>query len=98
MVSGEQTVIDVKSFKPSQFENLTLWLDANDVSTLFQDNNGATPVTKATDNVKLWKDKSGNNNNVINQSGNTPKYQNNGKVISQKNRRYKTMPSQHIIL
>jgi len=75
---GEQTVYDVSSFKPTQIETLTLWLDANDVSTLFQDNNGGTPVTKPTDNVKLWKDKSGNNNNVINQSGNTPKYQING--------------------
>jgi hypothetical protein len=75
---GEQTILDVNSFNPKLIETLTLWLDANDVSTLFQDNNGGTPVTKPTDNVKLWKDKSGNNNNVINQSGNTPKYQNNG--------------------
>jgi hypothetical protein len=77
-VIGEQTVFDIDSFKPTQFETLTLWLDGKDRSTLFQDNNGSTPVSNPNDNVKLWKDKSGNNNNVVNQSGNTPKYQNNG--------------------
>ena len=39
---------------------LTQWLDATDITTLFQDTAGATPVTSNADPVRLWKDKSGN--------------------------------------
>ena len=44
--------------------NLQLWLDADDMSTLYKDLAGTTPVTTAGDEVMLWKDKSGNGHDV----------------------------------
>lgn len=39
---------------------LNLWLDANDISTLWQDSGFTTPVTADTQSVAGWQDKSGN--------------------------------------
>ncbi|HEY3322308.1 MAG TPA: autotransporter-associated beta strand repeat-containing protein [Planctomycetota bacterium] len=39
-----------------------IWLDGSDMSTLYQDAAGTTPVTASGQPLGLWKDKSGNNN------------------------------------
>jgi hypothetical protein len=44
--------------------NLRLWLDASDLSTLWQDTGGTIAVTSNGQTVALWKDKSGNALNV----------------------------------
>jgi hypothetical protein len=41
-----------------------IWLDPSDLKTMFQDVNGATPVTKDGDPVALIRDKSGNGNHA----------------------------------
>ena len=57
----------VTTFTPS---NLFLssekgaWFDANDLSTLFQDSAGTTPVTAVGQKVGKWLDKSGNGNHA----------------------------------
>ena len=40
------------------------WFDANDLSTLFQDSAGTTPVTAVGQKVGKWLDKSGNGNHA----------------------------------
>ena len=40
------------------------WYEASDLTTLFQDNGGATPVAAAGQTVGLWLDKSGNDNHA----------------------------------
>lgn len=47
-------------FSPSDISDLSLWLDANDLSSLFQDSAKTTPVTANNDPVGAWADKSGN--------------------------------------
>lgn len=42
-----------------------LWLDPSDLTTMFQDSAGATPVTGAGQVVGLIQDKSGNGNNAF---------------------------------
>ena len=42
------------------FTGLSLWLDASDTTTLFQNTAGTTPVTADGQSVACWKDKSGN--------------------------------------
>lgn len=49
---------------PLEIANLNAWYDASDISTLFQDNAGATPVTTNGDPVGRWADKSGNANHI----------------------------------
>ena len=41
-----------------------VWFDANDLSTLFQDSAGTTPVTAVGQKVGKWLDKSGNGNHA----------------------------------
>jgi hypothetical protein len=41
-----------------------VWFDASDVTTLFQDAGGTTPVTAVGQPVGRWLDKSGNNNHA----------------------------------
>jgi hypothetical protein len=50
---------------PSQIAGLSLWLDAADSSTLFQNTAGTTPVTNGSQ-IQLWRDKSSNANNASN--------------------------------
>jgi hypothetical protein len=52
---------EVSAFDPTSIEGLSLWLDAADGSTLFQNSDGTTPATEAGDPVGYWGDKSGNN-------------------------------------
>ena len=40
------------------------WFDANDLSTLFQDSAGTTPITAVGQKVGKWLDKSGNGNHA----------------------------------
>ena len=40
------------------------WFDANDLSTLFQDSAGTTPVTAVGQKIGKWLDKSGNGNHA----------------------------------
>jgi len=55
-----------------------LWLET-DLTTLFQDSAGTTPVTTTTNPVGLWQDKSGNNNHVSQAtSTNRPTYSTTG--------------------
>lgn len=65
-----------ESVNPLQFKGLSLWLDANDASTLFTNSdcvNGSFPANSA--GIACWKDKSGNRNDAkqIN-SANQPDY------------------------
>ena len=39
--------------------DIKLWLDASDISTLYQNTAGTTPVTDEGDPVAMWEDKSG---------------------------------------
>lgn len=57
-----------KSF-PLSIAGLQLWLDASDASTLFTDSAGTIAATADGDPVGHWKDKSGNNINVIQSDG-----------------------------
>jgi len=49
---------------------LVQWLDANDLTTLFQDLSGTIPASD-TEIVRLWKDKSGNGYDMYNDSSST---------------------------
>lgn len=64
---------------PRGFNPLTLspdvWYDAEDLTTLFQDSAGTTPVSANNHSVGLWQDKSGNARHVIQAtSGKRPLY------------------------
>lgn len=49
---------------PRSIPGLTLWLDASDASTLFQDSAGTTPAIANGDPVGMWADKSGSGNHA----------------------------------
>jgi len=51
-------------FSPLHLSDLQLFVDPSDISTLFQDAAGTTPVTSDGDPVRLVLDKSGNGNNL----------------------------------
>ena len=52
------------------------WFDASDLTTLFQDSAGTTPVTAAGQKVGRWLDKSGNGNHAVQATlANQPTYQ-----------------------
>ncbi len=67
------------SWLPSDVSGLQLWLDASDISTLWQDSAGTTPVTTNGQSVGRWLDKS-SNARVYSQStaGRLPLYQSSG--------------------
>jgi hypothetical protein len=44
-------------------DGLLMWLDASDMTSLFQSPDGMEPLTAGNQLVGLWKDKSGNENN-----------------------------------
>jgi uncharacterized protein (TIGR02217 family) len=56
---------DVDGFLPSDFGSLVRWYDASDLSTLFQDDLFATPVTAGGQTVGGWRDKSGNARDIV---------------------------------
>lgn len=77
LMMAEQAATGV--WTPAQlFQNgeVGFWLDASDLSTLFQDQMGVTPVTASGDQVGLWKNKVGQTNYNFYQSttANRPKY------------------------
>jgi len=47
-------------FSPADINDLKLWLDANDASTLFQDTSKTTSASANNDPIGCWADKSGN--------------------------------------
>ena len=53
-------------FSPLSLSNCTLWLDASDPSTLFQNTAGTNFVTANGQSVAYWKDKSSSGNNATN--------------------------------
>jgi hypothetical protein len=56
-----------------------LWLDASDLTTLFQDSAGTIPVTTDGDPVGRWNDKSGNGRNFTQSSSSQrPTYRTSG--------------------
>jgi hypothetical protein len=52
------------AFLPTSIPGCQLWLDAADISTLYQNTAGTTPVTAAGQQIQYWKDKSGNARNA----------------------------------
>ena len=62
-------------FAPTSITGCGLWLDAADISTLFQDSAGTTPVTTNGQPIGLWRDKSGAGNDFTQAtSGNRVSY------------------------
>jgi hypothetical protein len=55
----------ISSFSPIYISGCMLWLDAQDLTTMFQTTAGTSPVTAATQSVGLWRDKSGNGYNAL---------------------------------
>jgi hypothetical protein len=56
----------IRYFTPNDIDNCSLWLDASDRTTLFQNSAGTTAVTSTGQTVNHWKDKSPNNCNATN--------------------------------
>jgi len=48
-----------RQFSPTDIPNCVLWFDGSDLSTMFQDTAGTTPISATGQSVKLWKDKAG---------------------------------------
>lgn len=63
MMQGGTATFDPLTLSPN------LWLDGADMSSLFQDSAGTTPVTAAADPVGKWNDKSGAARHVIQATG-----------------------------
>lgn len=56
-------------FTPRSLANLTFWLDASDLTTIYQDAARTTPVTADGQPVGGWADKSNSGNHAINAGG-----------------------------
>jgi hypothetical protein len=54
------------TFLPTQISGCQLWLDGADLTTLFTDIAGTTPVSASGQTVSYWKDKSSQANNATN--------------------------------
>ena len=79
-------------FTPKLISGCVLWLDGMDISTLFQDTAGTTPITTNGQTVALWKDKSGSTDNgTQSTAGNRPTYSSNSVVFSSASSQYLTM-------
>lgn len=64
---------------PTEIANLKLWVDATDLSTLFQDSAKTTPVASDGDRIGAWVDKSGQGNDLLQASAsNRPEYKASG--------------------
>jgi len=62
-------------FDPTDITGLQLWLDADDIDTLFTESTKGTQVASDGDPVGAWDDKSGNNKDAIQATGvNRPTY------------------------
>ena len=64
-IDANAAAIDNLEFKPADIGGgaLDLWLDASDSTTLFT-NNAGTNLATFSNNVRNWKDKSGNGNHA----------------------------------
>lgn len=63
------------AFAPTDIAGLQLWLDFSDITTLFTDSAGTTPVTADGNPIGKVNDKSGNNNHATQgTTGNKPTY------------------------
>jgi prepilin-type N-terminal cleavage/methylation domain-containing protein len=54
---------------PTAYRGLTLWLDADDNTTVFSNSTCTTQAVAGSSNVGCWKDKSGNNNLATQSTG-----------------------------
>ena len=71
------------TFNPNNLATgLTLWLDASDKTTLFQDTAGTIPVTTSGQSIAYWKDKTGFNSYIQATSGSRPTYSPNGVLFN----------------
>lgn len=68
-------VVPVEGVVPIPANDLLAWWDPSDLSTLWQDTAGTTPVTAAGQNVRRIDDKSGNGNHAIVTSGTAMTYE-----------------------
>lgn len=64
MSTADVGLFNILAFQPTSVPNLVQWLDATDITTLYQNSAGTSPVTNTGQNVAFWRDKSGNNNFV----------------------------------
>lgn len=74
------------AFVPTDLAGLRLWLDGDDIDTLYQDTLYTVPITANGQSVAAWQDKSGNAHHVIQaNAANRPTYrtaiQNNKPII-----------------
>lgn len=62
-------------FAPTDISGCVLWLDASDVTSLYTDDAGTTPVSADGDAIGRWSDKSGEAHHVTQATaGNKPTY------------------------
>lgn len=61
----QATTIFVGRFAPNNQAATEAWYDPRDISTMFQDVNGVTPVEQSGDPVALWLDKYGNGHDLV---------------------------------
>ena len=59
----QNSLVNAISLTPLSISGCSIWLDASDTASVFQDTGGVTASTNGT-KVALWKDKSGNNRNA----------------------------------
>lgn len=60
-----------RQFVPTDISNCILWFDGGDMSSMFQNTAGTTPVTGTGQTIAHWRDKSGNGNNITSSAGPT---------------------------
>ena len=69
-------------FDPRRVEGLELWLDGQDLSTLFKDDTCTNDLTTDGQRVGCWRDKSGGGHHVIQNNDNKrPTYQQGGHIF-----------------
>ena len=57
-IGAHISISGVRPLSPKSITGVVLWLDASDISTLYQDSAGSTPVASNADPVGKWADKS----------------------------------------
>jgi len=70
IIGGELYLNNTNLWQPATLgTNLVNWYDASDITTLWQNTAGTTPVTASGQTVLRWNDKSGNGNHLTISSG-----------------------------
>lgn len=78
-VSDTWTVSNTSTLDPSTLPHLQAWYDPSDLSTMFQDTAGTTPITADGQAVARINDKSGNGNHLMQSTaGQRPLYKTSG--------------------